>query len=605
MKNSLSINNVSHFPQLVKRLWACHVLFLFSFSLSAQEVLNVTKLRYSIGTIGRTYSDPDYLYRSGDNFYFFMGAGDNYDELQFDIEVDSFPMPLDTFGNPITSTIMFEYKLGEGFTDYTFFNYANLFHDVSFDGNRMAFSLMDNVAGIDGNIFLGDVDSIANYDRQAGFVIYDLEADSIVYSFFSSVRENRNNDQGPSALFLDGDYIYVETRVDGDYTFLGKRVENIGTGVSRTSFLHKVNWKTNELLWTKQIGGLQAEKPIINMNVDSLGYINLVLKQWDQARYEKEVLDTLDIPGIDIVLYRLDPDGNLVNFDRYDHNSSFDLLYSTEFNPEGSLMIFGGLFNEFGETLVENNGDTIKTDIDHGVALIIKVKPNLERDWYKLYGGTAPNISFHTGFTENQDIITTFTLDDTLYIDNEVVVNSHNSEVNDDNRREIVIARLTNSGDLKSFFKFGTSILLIRNVYEIDSDHYLIMLENRGKEERIFDTSFGDDENHFDKYIIEIKGDIFDLLSAVEDTSSDEAFFTIYPNPTSEDYVTISDLPKIHSAKNGRAQIHDLQGNLIKESTITLGIGEVKLDVSMLNDGIYLVSIYDGEKKYTSKFIKY
>jgi len=120
-------------------------------------------------------------------------------------------------------------------------------------------------------------------------------------------------------LFLDGDYIYVETRVDGNYTFLGKRVENIGTGVSRTSFLHKVNWKTNELLWTKQIGGLQAEKPIINMNVDSLGYINLVLKQWDQARYEKEVLDTLDIPGIDIVLYRLDPDGNLVNFDTVLH----------------------------------------------------------------------------------------------------------------------------------------------------------------------------------------------------------------------------------------------------------------------------------------------
>ena len=604
MKNSLSINNVSHFPQLVKRLWACHVLFLFCFSMTGQDLIHASQFERNIETIGSFYLDPDYLYRSGDSFYFFAKADEDYQDLQSEIFVDSIDMPLDASGRLSTSTIMFEYQLGLGFVDYTLFDYANMFYDVSIEGDRLAFSLSDNAAGINGNLFLGSVDSLQSYIKKAGFVIYDMALDSVLYSFFGDQNVPLEADEGPSTLLLDGDYIYVETRVDDEFTFLGRRLEAIKNGVSRTSFIHKVNWKENELIWSKQVGGLSKTYPIININVDDYGNVTLVIRQWDDALYEKMTLDSSNIPGVDLVIYKLDQHGNLVDFTRFDHNTEMNMMWDCEFDKESNLLIYGALFNDFGKMYIINGLDTITTDNEHGEALIMKVNPNLELEWYKLIGGTEGSACFYANFTGEDELIASFGVKDTIFIDNEEIVNVYNENINEEMKREVAVAVFSDSGEIKKYYKFGASLILISNIYEIDRDHYLVMLENRGKEEPIFGDSFGE-VGVWAKYIVEVKGDLFAIISSIEEIGSGKTDFTIYPNPTSQDYVTIGDLPMIPSGNKILAQIHDLQGNLIKESTITFGKGEVKLDVSMLNNGIYLVSIYDGEKKYTSKFIKY
>lgn len=78
------------------------------------------------------------------------------------------------------------------------------------------------------------------------------------------------------------------------------------------------------------------------------------------------------------------------------------------------------------------------------------------------------------------------------------------------------------------------------------------------------------------------------------DVSENKAGFTIYPNPV------IDVLNVKISSENATYSIINLLGQTILKGNVT----QQGIDVSNLNNGIYIIDITDGEEINSQKFIK-
>jgi uncharacterized Ntn-hydrolase superfamily protein len=75
-----------------------------------------------------------------------------------------------------------------------------------------------------------------------------------------------------------------------------------------------------------------------------------------------------------------------------------------------------------------------------------------------------------------------------------------------------------------------------------------------------------------------------------------KTIFSIYPNPTN-DFVTI----KNYDSKNYKLKLLDITGKIILESIV---LDEIKLDISSLSEGIYVITLENDNHTFTRKVIK-
>jgi len=74
---------------------------------------------------------------------------------------------------------------------------------------------------------------------------------------------------------------------------------------------------------------------------------------------------------------------------------------------------------------------------------------------------------------------------------------------------------------------------------------------------------------------------------------SDEATFSIYPNPTSTDIVIITGMEG-----SKKAVLHDLMGRVVLKTTVNN-----RLNIAGIKTGVYLLEVTSGDKKATKKLI--
>ena len=74
---------------------------------------------------------------------------------------------------------------------------------------------------------------------------------------------------------------------------------------------------------------------------------------------------------------------------------------------------------------------------------------------------------------------------------------------------------------------------------------------------------------------------------------SDEATFSIYPNPTSTDIVIITGMEG-----SKKAVLHDLVGRVVLKTTVNN-----RLNIAGVKTGVYLLELTSGDKKATKKLI--
>ncbi len=87
-------------------------------------------------------------------------------------------------------------------------------------------------------------------------------------------------------------------------------------------------------------------------------------------------------------------------------------------------------------------------------------------------------------------------------------------------------------------------------------------------------------------------------MTTVEDNINEKQF-TLYPNPAST-FVTLSVVEGL--TKNSDLQIHNAQGQLVTLSVVE-GL-QTTLDISSLSQGIYFLTLSNGEQTVSRKFIK-
>jgi len=84
-----------------------------------------------------------------------------------------------------------------------------------------------------------------------------------------------------------------------------------------------------------------------------------------------------------------------------------------------------------------------------------------------------------------------------------------------------------------------------------------------------------------------------------DESLAEESTLNLYPNPASD---IINFELNNSSDKEMKADIYDIQGRLIE--TINIAINETTIDISKLENGIYVLVLSNEENTYTKKFIK-
>ena len=88
----------------------------------------------------------------------------------------------------------------------------------------------------------------------------------------------------------------------------------------------------------------------------------------------------------------------------------------------------------------------------------------------------------------------------------------------------------------------------------------------------------------------------------IEATSDEcEELFTIHPNPVHQ-YLYLNTTSKINT--QGYLIVFDLAGKEVLQEELTLPFGTKKIDVSLLEPGIYFISVLSNHHSFTEKFMK-
>jgi Secretion system C-terminal sorting domain len=98
---------------------------------------------------------------------------------------------------------------------------------------------------------------------------------------------------------------------------------------------------------------------------------------------------------------------------------------------------------------------------------------------------------------------------------------------------------------------------------------------------------------------IVLRASATDTLLGTEQVSMDSSKFSISPNPAN-DFVNISNSENI---KVSSVKITDLNGRVVKQSSFD-SVSDIKMNVSDLSSGIYMMNINSNEGSVTKKIIK-
>lgn len=90
------------------------------------------------------------------------------------------------------------------------------------------------------------------------------------------------------------------------------------------------------------------------------------------------------------------------------------------------------------------------------------------------------------------------------------------------------------------------------------------------------------------------------FIAGIQNTHSDNSFFTVYPNPSNNE-ITIS-IKQIKDDKNTLLSIFDMQGSLVLKQTLQKG--KTEIEISRFSKGIYLLRLTNGGNENTTRIVK-
>jgi len=568
-------------------------------SLSAQQILNVTRIPYNVFD----YKEPrDIKLKDGKVIVpMYVNTNEVYNYLP-DVTADSFPTPEDVFTGltkDVGGTFYAEYEPTVGFVYKDIVNY-NWKENQPLEEEYIGFTGSTCCLGMNNNILLPfptSEDSLSH--RKSLITVYDKTLDSYVYT--NIFAENRKLQLTSD---IEDDYIYVNIPItwneqvsNGDLIFMGDTltydVLTIWPHVS--NYLSKINFKTGEKEWTRNIGyGI-----VHQIVVDDQHRINIDMETGAPAMYNMEWEDPdfnlEDYGRYDRLIYRMTEDGVLDDF-TYIKTFGVPSIYEVEFNRDGSFQAFGLVHAPIfvhveGDSL--DYTDALSFNNSKGLALVFD--ENLKFKWGKKIISEGRTLVRAVNLNPNGDyLISTVCEGETINIEGEKFFGPSTPE-GVQLLDQSVLTRVNNSGDLLGSPVFSNHNIKIEDVQALDEHHYLLNVRKFGFYGYDFlDTTFyGSDVSYF----IEYEGDIFDIMTSVESYFAEEEEIKVWPNPVSEGgKVEISLSPSYEQAE---IKLYSSLGTLIKAEK-TDNLDKIRFQIPQgISAGIYFIKI-EGENKFES-----
>ncbi len=569
-------------------------------TLYAQQILNVTEIPHDvfdnreprdIGIIDGKVIVPMYV---DDN--------EIYEYLPH-VEVDSFPTPEDVFSvltKNIGGTFYAEYEPFTGFVSKDIVNYG-WYEDLSFEGDYIAFSESTWTMGLNNNIlhpFPTSPDTLP--DRMNTIAVYDKSLDSFVYVNVFAEKRKYNLKSN-----IDGDYIYVniprtwEDQVTwGDLVFMGDTLTyDIATFWTRGSnYLSKINFKTGEKAWTRHIGYGDVHQIV----VDDQHRINIEIETGAPAMYNMEWedpnYDLSDYGTYDRLIYRMTGDGDLED---YTYIKTFGLpsIYEVEFNRDGSFQAFGLVQ---GPIFVHVEGDSLDfmdaLSFDESKGLALVYDDNLDYKWGKKIISEGRTLVQAVNKNPNGDyVLATICKGKRITIDDQEFISPplfSGEEILD----QAILTRFDSEGNLLGMPVFSNHKIRIEDLQALGEHHYLLNVRKFTWYQYDFiDTSFY--ENNI-SYLIEYEGDIFDIMTSVEEYFAAEAI-RISPNPAVRGGQVEVTLPKEDwNGGSATIQLYTIMGRAVDIPTTLYGSANITIP-NNIAPGMYYMRIDYKNKRTT------
>ncbi len=204
--------------------------------------------------------------------------------------------------------------------------------------------------------------------------------------------------------------------------------------------------------------------------------------------------------------------------------------------------------------------------------------------WAKGFGGIGPDQGYGLGFNASNDILVTGTFSATVDFDPSVAVATRTSS----GVRDGFLAQYTTSGNFSFAYPIGSAG---------DDQSYCMSSASNGDiliggyftRPLDFDLSPSTYtlacEGNTDGFIAKYK--LLCTCANINEASSDNAYFTIYPNPASETVCIKSEL------SIGNIKIIDLNGKIVSEKNS--GLLHETISLEKINAGVYFIEV-TGEK---------
>ncbi len=583
---------------------------ILSFTTSAQEIVKELFIR-GVFDFETEFKLFDRIYTDDDRIYFDIRVDSVHNEL---LESNNF-MELDFDLEPSGGDYIFEYEPGVGVVDYTFFNFKSYRHSYSIDGNHLAFCTDSAGNFIDGqSIPLND--DIPN--QGDNIIVYDMLNDSILW-YYNDTILGENQQLEWQEIGIEGDFIYYATTYWNEQVFMG---DTLGTlypeygPFQYSTMLHKINWRTNEKVWSKHMEGEERVERVRQIKVIDDGTLMIAIEINRPFTFDGEVYDP---PGFyngggtnpesdhNMVIAKISQDGEYI-----DHIHIKTLgdrgIKDVKIEDTGEVYAYGVLRPG---VVVEFENDTITFDQINDESfqgIFFAFDPNFELLYYKKYISNHAAWITGAGFISNDNIAFNIHMRDSVFIENEVYRTMYQDPDVNFNVFESLLVVYDKEGNIvRDPIRFGKEQRIV-DIIELDEEYYLIAVIGRSRtsgEGPLFlgaDITYNTDEtNTYQDYaqIIEVRGPLFDVVSSIHETLNNQEF-EIHPNISSSNMGVNLVLPAEIQGQDAKVKILDLTGNTIYSERINNPSSFHFLTLPVMKSGIKIVLIETQEKIYKS-----
>jgi len=590
------------------------MFLLLTVSCTAQEVVRFEHFpsriygSTTVGTMPPDYTDE--IYEHNGKFYWLVKGIDNrFNEFVHGVDIHEIDEPLQYPGQNdfIRSDIILEYTPTLGFTDYVLLNHAEYQgNQIAFDGDRIMIVNNRSFLAVQDSIIVGDIDSLYadNQPSHFSYVVYDMKEDKIISSF--TEEKTNNGKYYVTSAGLKGDYIYTVSTNPVEYYFMGDTLDTFDPDdfYSSNTHISKIHHGNSEKIWSYHIADTASGNYFYSSSriyFDENENIIVQFRSRESSQYKGEFLN--DLGGIyDLEFYRIDTSGELLDHQRI-HAPFDEAIRDYKVNADGSIDAFGR--TRYPQWISISN-DTFHIDNEGYQGIAIHLNKDWQLEWARSFKGNESTTLYGMNSWDGETLLYVPVID-TVFLDDTIIVNPHLDVPPEYKYSEYgeVILKYNSDGERIGEPVFYANETYFYEFFQISSDHYLILLESNNDYYgfEFLGTDFGL-QNYGDYLLLEIKGDLFDVLNHIDDINQENAKdINVFPNPLMQgEYIHIR-LPEKYIGKDISMRIFDNLGRIKSSLNTTVTYSGLKIETGNLSKGMNHLQLKIEDSNITKSII--